>query len=85
MIALLHAAIERGITFFSTAEVYSPFTNGELVGEALERFKGQVVIATKFGWKPDPEKGSHPNVGLDSCPEQIKRVVASRERARTRL
>jgi len=75
MITFLHKAVERGITFFDTAEVYGPFTNEELVGEALEPFKGQVVIATKFGWKHDPEKGPHPSVGLDSRPEQIKRVA----------
>jgi aryl-alcohol dehydrogenase-like predicted oxidoreductase len=83
MIALLHAAVERGITFFDTAEVYGPFTNEELVGEALEPFRGQVVIATKFGWKHHPETGPHPSVGLDSRPEQIKRVAdASLKRLR---
>jgi len=51
MIVLLRKSVERGITFFDTAEVYGPFTNEELVGETLEPFKGQVVIATKFGWK----------------------------------
>ena len=56
MIDFLHKAVERGVTFFDTAEVYGPFTNEELVGEALEPFKGQVVIATKFGWKHG-EKG----------------------------
>jgi aryl-alcohol dehydrogenase-like predicted oxidoreductase len=74
-IAFLHAAVDRGITFFDTAEVYGPFTNEDLVGEALSPFRGQVVIATKFGWKHDPEKGPHPSVGLDSRPEQIKRVA----------
>ena len=74
MIALIRAAVERGITFFDTAEVYGPFTNEELVGEALEPFKGQVVIATKFGWRHG-EKGPHPSAGLDSRPEQIKRVA----------
>ena len=54
MIALLRAAVERGVTFFDTAEVYGPFTNEELVGEALAPFRGQVVIATKFGFKLDP-------------------------------
>jgi aryl-alcohol dehydrogenase-like predicted oxidoreductase len=83
MITFLHAAVERGITFFDTAEVYGPFTNEELVGEALEPFKGQVVIATKFGWKHDPEKGPMTSVGLDSRPEQIKRVAeASLKRLR---
>ena len=75
MISFLHTAVERGITFFDTAEVYGPFTNEELVGEALEPFRGQVVIATKFGFKHDPEKGPHPSVGTDSRPEQIKRVA----------
>ena len=75
MIAFLHAAVERGITFFDTAEVYGPFTNEELVGEALAPFKGQVVIATKFGFKHDGEKGPAPGTGLDSRPEQIKRVA----------
>ncbi len=74
MIAFLHKAVERGITFFDTAEVYGPFTNEELVGEALEPFKGQVVIATKFGFKHG-ENGPHPTAGLDSRPEQIKRVA----------
>ena len=85
MIAFLHTAVERGITFFDTAEVYGPFTNEELVGEALEPFKGQVVIATKFGWKYDPsgEKGPHPSFGVDSRPEQIRRVAdASLKRLR---
>jgi aryl-alcohol dehydrogenase-like predicted oxidoreductase len=75
MISLLHTAVERGITFFDTAEVYGPFTNEELVGEALEPFRGQVVIATKFGFKHDPDKGPGPGVGLDSRPEQIRRVA----------
>ena len=83
MIAFLHKAVERGITFFDTAEVYGPFTNEELVGEALEPFRGRVVIATKFGWKHDPQKGPHPRVGLDSRPEQIRRVAeASLKRLR---
>jgi aryl-alcohol dehydrogenase-like predicted oxidoreductase len=84
MIAFMHKAIERGVTFFDTAEVYGPFTNEELVGEALEPFKGQVVIATKFGWKHGPEKeGPHPKFGMDSRPEQIKRVAdASLKRLR---
>ena len=83
MIALLHAAVDRGITFFDTAEVYGPFTNEELVGEALAPFRGKVVIATKFGFKHDPQKGPHPTVGLDSRPEQIKRVAdASLKRLR---
>lgn len=75
MIAFLHAAVERGVTFFDTAEVYGPFTNELLVGEALAPYRDRVVIATKFGFKHDPEKGPHPTVGLDSRPEQIKRVA----------
>jgi aryl-alcohol dehydrogenase-like predicted oxidoreductase len=83
MIGFLHAAVERGVTFFDTAEVYGPFTNEELVGEALEPFRGRVVIATKFGFKHDPDKGPSPSVGLDSRPEQIKRVAeASLKRLR---
>lgn len=82
MIEFLHAAVERGVTFFDTAEVYGPFTNEELVGEALEPFKGLVVIATKFGFTHGPE-GPHPSMGLDSRPEQIKRVAeASLKRLR---
>ncbi len=75
MIAFLHAAVERGITFFDTAEVYGPFINEELVGEALEPFRGEVVIATKFGFKHGTDKGPIPSDGLDSRPEQIKRVA----------
>jgi aryl-alcohol dehydrogenase-like predicted oxidoreductase len=75
MISFLHAAVDRGITFFDTAEVYGPFTNEELVGEALSPFCGQVVIATKFGFKHDPQKGPSPAVGLDSRPQQIKQVA----------
>ena len=75
MISFLHTAVDRGITFFDTAEVYGPFTNEELVGEALAPFHGRVVIATKFGFKHDPIKGPSPTVGLDSRPEQIKRVA----------
>lgn len=74
MIEFSHKSVERGITFFDTAEVYGPFTNEMLVGEALEPFKGQVVIATKFGFKHG-ENGPAPSVGLDSRPEQIKRVA----------
>ena len=85
MITFIHKAVERGVTFFDTAEVYGPFTNEELVGEALEPFKGKVIIATKFGWKHG-EKGPHPSVGLDSCPEQIKRVAeASLKRLRVEV
>ncbi len=75
MITFLHQAVERGVTFFDTAEVYGPFTNEDLVGEALEPFKGEVVIATKFGFKHDGNKGPTPGTGLDSRPEQIKRVA----------
>lgn len=83
MIDFLHVAVDRGVTFFDTAEVYGPFTNEELVGEALAPFKGKVVIATKFGFKHDPVTGPHPTVGLDSRPEQIKRVAeASLKRLR---
>ncbi len=82
MIELIHKAVERGVTFFDTAEVYGPFTNEELVGEALEPFRGEVVIATKFGFKHDPETGPHPRVGVDSRPEQIRRVA---EESLTRL
>src|SRR5688572_8506153 len=83
MISFLHAAVERGITFFDTAEVYGPFTNEELVGEALEPLREQVVIATKFGFKHDPDRGPSPAIGLDSRPEQIKRVAeASLKRLR---
>ncbi len=82
MIAVIRTAVERGITFFDTAEVYGPFTNEDLVGEALEPFRGQVVISTKFGWKHG-ENGPHPGVGPDSRPEQIRRVCeASLKRLR---
>jgi aryl-alcohol dehydrogenase-like predicted oxidoreductase len=74
MISLIRAAVERGVTFFDTAEVYGPFINEELVGEALAPFKGKVVIATKFGFKLDP-KGGPQWVGLDSRPEHIKQVA----------
>jgi aryl-alcohol dehydrogenase-like predicted oxidoreductase len=74
MISLLRSAIERGVTFFDTAEVYGPLTNEELVGEALGPFRGQVVIATKFGFKLDPNGGPQ-WVGLDSRPEHIKEVA----------
>jgi aryl-alcohol dehydrogenase-like predicted oxidoreductase len=75
MISFLHAAVDRGLTFFDTAEVYGPFANEELLGEALSPFRGQVVIATKFGFRHDPDKGPSPMVGLDSRPEQIKQVA----------
>jgi len=74
MITFIHAAVERGITFFDTAEVYGPFINEELVGEALAPFKGQVVIATKFGFQPNVD-GSHGWSSLNSRPEHIKQVA----------
>src|SRR4051812_41466502 len=73
MIPIIRAAVERGVTFFDTAEVYGPFTNEELTGEALAPFRGQVVIATKFGFKLDPNTGKQ--VGLDSRPEHIRKVA----------
>ena len=85
MIALLRAAVERGVTFFDTAEVYGPFTNEELVGEALAPFRDQVVIATKFGFKPAPGDQSRWS-DLDSRPEHIKEVAeASLKRLRTNV
>jgi len=78
MIALIRAAVERGVTFFDTAEVYGPFTNEELVGEALAPFRGQVVIATKFGFDLDPKfdpRGMQGPPRLDSRPEHIKQVA----------
>jgi aryl-alcohol dehydrogenase-like predicted oxidoreductase len=81
MISVVRAAVERGVTFFDTAEVYGPFTNEELVGEALAPFREQVVIATKFGFKLDPNTGKQ--AGLDSRPEHIKEVAeASLKRLR---
>src|SRR5512137_942706 len=83
MTALLRVAVERGITFFDTAEVYGPFINEELVGEALAPFRRQVVIATKFGFKLDPQGGPGWQ-GLDSRPEHIKEVAeGSLKRLRT--
>jgi aryl-alcohol dehydrogenase-like predicted oxidoreductase len=73
MIPVIRAAVERGVTFFDTAEVYGPFINEELVGEALAPFREQVVIATKFGFKLDPNTGKQ--AGLDSRPEHIKEVA----------
>src|SRR5947207_6165714 len=75
MISLLHAAVERGITFFDTAEVYGPFTNEELVGEALAPFRKQVVIATKFGFDLSGSDTRPGAAGLNSRPEQIKEAV----------
>ncbi|HUC55167.1 MAG TPA: aldo/keto reductase [Candidatus Cybelea sp.] len=81
-ISLIRAAVERGVTFFDTAEVYGAFTNEELVGEALAPLRAQVVIATKFGFKIDPNTGKQ--AGLDSRPEHIKQVAdASLKRLRT--
>ena len=81
-ISLIRAALERGVTFFDTAEVYGPFKNEELVGEALAPFRAQVVIATKFGFKIDSTSGKQ--VGLDSRPEHIKEVAeASLKRLKT--
>jgi aryl-alcohol dehydrogenase-like predicted oxidoreductase len=81
-ISLIRAAVEHGVTFFDTAEVYGPYTNEELVGEALAPFRKQVVIATKFGFKIDPTTGKQ--AGLDSRPEHIKEVAeASLKRLRT--
>jgi aryl-alcohol dehydrogenase-like predicted oxidoreductase len=74
MISVIRAAVERGVTFFDTAQVYGPFANEELVGEALAPFRGQVVIATKFGFKFQHD-GSPRSVGLDSRPEYIKQGV----------
>jgi aryl-alcohol dehydrogenase-like predicted oxidoreductase len=82
MISLLRAAVERGVTFFDTAEVYGPFANEELVGEGLAPFRKQVVIATKFGFKLDPNSGR--STGVDSRPEHVKEVAeASLKRLRT--
>ena len=82
MVALLRAAVERGVTLFDTAEVYGPFTNEELVGEALAPVRDRVVIATKFGFDIDPEAGRQR--GVDSRPEHIRQAVeASLKRLRT--
>ena len=83
LIALIRAAVERGVTFFDTAEVYGPFTNEELVGEALAPVRDQVVIATKFGFDIDPDTGEQ-RPGLNSRPEHIRQVAeASLKRLRT--
>jgi aryl-alcohol dehydrogenase-like predicted oxidoreductase len=81
MISVIRAAVERGVTFFDTAEVYGPFTNEELLGEALAPFRDQVVIATKFGWEANPADGGKWN-SLNSRPEHIKKVA---EASLTRL
>jgi aryl-alcohol dehydrogenase-like predicted oxidoreductase len=73
-INLIRAAVERGVTFFDTAEVYGPLTNEELVGEALAPFRGKVVIATKFGWEANPSEGGKWSA-LNSRPEHIKQVI----------
>lgn len=73
MITLIRTAVDRGVTFFDTVEVYGPFTNEELVGEALAPFRGQVMIDTKFGFKLDPNTGKQ--VGLDTRPAHIKEVA----------
>src|SRR5215813_10305741 len=73
MISLIGSAVECGVTFFDTAEVYGPFTNEDLVGEALAPFRRQVAIATKFGFKLDPNTGKQ--VGLDSRPQHITEVA----------
>src|SRR6202163_1646247 len=83
-ISLIRAAVERGVTFSDTAEVYGPYTNEELVGEALAPFREQVVIATKFGFKIDPNTGKQ--AGLDSRPQHIKEVAeASLKRLKTNV
>ena len=74
IIAVTRAAVERGVTFFDTAEIYGPFTNEQLVGEALAPFRGQVVIATKFGFKIDAEGRQ---AGLDSRPEHSGEATAA--------
>ena len=74
MISLIRSAVERGVTFFDTAEIYGPLTNEELVGEALEPFRGQVVIATKFGFRPATPDETHWSA-LDSRPEHVKQAV----------
>jgi aryl-alcohol dehydrogenase-like predicted oxidoreductase len=76
MISLLHAAVERGITFFDTAEVYGPYTNEELVGEALAPYRGKVVIATKFGFDLGGSDNRPGAAGVNSRPEHIKQAVA---------
>ena len=70
MIAFLHAAVDRGVTFFDTAEVYGPFTNEELVGEALAPFRGRVVIATKFGFNTIPRRGRVRRSGWTAGPSR---------------
>src|ERR1700693_352759 len=74
MISLIRTAVERSVTFFDTAEVYGPFTNEELVGEALAPLRQKVVIATKFGWEANPNDGGKWNA-LNSRPEHIKKAA----------
>jgi len=74
MIAMIHAAVDLGVTFFDTAEVYGPLVNEELLGEALAPFRGKVIIATKFGWEANPSDGDKWNA-LNSRPEHIKQVA----------
>ncbi|WP_415154509.1 aldo/keto reductase [Propionicimonas sp.] len=81
MIGVLRSAVEAGVTFFDTAEVYGPFVNEELVGEALQPIRDQVVIATKFGWRIE----SGTSVGLNSRPEQIRRVAEENRAANQSL
>src|SRR6185369_10649400 len=85
MISVIRSAVELGVTFFDTAEVYGPFINEELVGEALAPLREQVVIATKFGFKFDSETGKQ--AGLDSHPGHIKQVAEAslKDRKSTRL
>src|SRR5437588_12776878 len=83
MISLVRSAVESGVTFFDTAEVYGPFTNEELVGEALAPVRSQVVIATKFGFSVDPDGKENRGAALDSRPQHIKEVAeASLKRLR---
>ena len=83
MIGMLRSAVDRGVTFFDTAEVYGPYTNEELVGEALEPVRDRVVLATKFGFRLDPTR-TPPYAGLDSRPERIREAVeVSLRRLRT--
>src|SRR5258708_40137708 len=74
MIKLIHSAVERGVTFFDTAEVYGPFANEELVGEALAPLRDQVVIATKFGFNIDADGTQHSDPPLNSRPEHVKQA-----------
>ncbi|MBV9157480.1 MAG: aldo/keto reductase, partial [Acidobacteriaceae bacterium] len=75
MISVIRGAVERGVTFFDTAQVYGPFANEQLVGEALTPFRGHVVIATKFGFKFEEQDGAVRNAGVDSRPETVKQSV----------